>query len=280
MTGEGPLWDHRRGKLLWVDIPAGLVHEFDPRTGTDTATSVGQPVGAVGLAADEGLVLALRDGFGVLPAGSDRITALIEVEKQHPASRLNDGRCDSRGRFWAGTATLTHEPGAGALYCLERSARGYTLSVAFRGVTTSNGLDWSLDHRRMYYIDSMTRRIDLFDFDADRGVLSNRRPFVEIPPGDGLPDGMTVDAEGYVWVALIRGGTVRRYSPSGEVDMEISVPVAFVTSCAFGGPRLDELYITTSRHRLTPEQSAAQPAAGGLFVCRPGPAGRPAYLFG
>lgn len=280
MAGEGPLWDHRRGRLLWVDFPAGDIHTFDPQPAADTAVNVGQPVGAVGLSAAGGLVAALRDGFGFLPEESGRITELIEVAKPHPAGRLNDGRCDCGGRFWAGTVTPAHEPGRSALFCLRRSGSGYNVSVALRGVTTSNGLDWSPDNRRMYYIDSMTRRIDLFDFDEEHGTVSNRRPFVEVPRGDGLPDGMTVDAEGYVWVALIRGGTVRRYTPRGEIDMEISLPVTLVTSCTFGGPHLDELYITTARHRLKPEESAAQPHAGGLFVCRPGPVGRRAYLFG
>jgi len=278
--GEGPLWDQKRGRLLWVDIPANALHEFDPRSGTDTVLDVGQPISAVSICASGGLVAALRDGFGFLPPGDHRLSDLIDVEKDRPASRMNDGKCDCRGRFWAGTMAWDHTPEVGSLYCLQRSSQGFSLSVALTGITVANGLDWSPDNRGMYYIDSPTQRIDMFDFDAERGSVSRRRTFVDIPHADGLPDGMLVDAEGYVWVALFGRGKVRRYTPSGEIHMEIDVPVTLVTSCAFGGPHLDELYITTARHRLTPEEAAAQPTAGGLFVCRPGPVGRPPFSFG
>lgn len=278
--GEGPLWDQKRGRLLWVDIPANALHEFDPRSGTDTVTDVGQPIGAVGICERGGLVAALRDGFGFLAPGHHSVSELIEVEKDRPANRMNDGKCDCRGRFWAGTMAWDHTPEVGSLYCLQRSSQGFRLSAVLTGLTVANGLDWSPDNRRMYYIDSPTQRIDIFDFDAEQGAMSHRRTFVEIPRADGLPDGMLVDSEGYVWVALFGRGKVRRYTSSGEIDMEIRVPVTLVTSCAFGGPHLDELYITTARHRLTPEEAMAQPTAGGVFVCRPGPVGRLPFSFG
>jgi len=278
--GEGPLWDQTHGRLLWVDIPANALHEFDPSSGADTWTDVGQPISAVGVCARGGSVAALRDGFGFLAPGARGISQLVEVEKDRPGNRMNDGKCDCRGRFWAGTMAWDHTPAVGSLYCLERSSQGFRVSVALRGLTVANGLDWSPDNQRMYYIDSPTQRIDLFDFDPERGALSNRRTFVEIPRADGLPDGMLVDAEGCIWVALFGRGKVRRYTSRGEVDMEVRVPVTLVTSCAFGGPGLDELYITTARHRLTADEAAAQPTAGGLFVCRPGPRGRPPYTFG
>jgi len=278
--GEGPVWDQQHERLLWVDIPANALHEFDPRSGKDTVTDVGQPISAVGICAPGGLVAALRDGFGFLAPGDYGISELIEVEKDRPASRMNDGKCDSRGRFWAGTMAWDHTPEVGSLYCLERSSQRSRLSAVLTGLTVANGLDWSPDDRRMYYIDSPTQRVDVFDFDAAEGAISNRRTFVEIPRAEGLPDGMLVDSEGYVWVALFGRGKVRRYTPSGEIDMEIGVPVTLVTSCAFGGPQLDQLYITTARHRLTPEEAMAQPTAGGVFVCRPGPVGRPPFSFG
>jgi sugar lactone lactonase YvrE len=278
--GEGPLWDHERARLLWVDIPANALHEFDPQSGTDTVTDVGQPIGAVAVCARGGLVAALRDGFGFLPPEGRGVSGLVEVEKDRPANRMNDGKCDCRGRFWAGTMAWDHTPGAGSLYCLERSAGGCRVSVVLTGLTVANGLDWSPDNRRMYYIDSPTQRVDVFDFDAARGAVSNRRTFVAIPPSDGMPDGMVVDAEGGVWVALFGGGRIRRYAASGEIDIEVRVPVTLVTSCGFGGPHLDQFYITTARHRLTPEEAMAQPTAGGVFVCRPGPVGRPPFRFG
>ncbi len=131
----------------------------------------------------------------------------------------------------------------------------------------------------MYYIDSATQRIDVFEFDADLGTLSGRRPFVEIPASEGLPDGMTVDSEGCIWVALFRAGKVRRYTPYGTIDMEVTVPVTLVTSCAFGGSSLEDLYITTARHRLTTAEASLQTTAGGVFVCRPGPVGRQPFSF-
>jgi len=207
------------------------------------------------------------------------MSALVDVEKDQSGHRMNDGKVDCRGRFWAGTMAWDHTPRAGSLYCLERSAGRFHVSTKLRGITIANGLDWSPDDRLMYYIDSPTQRIDIFDFDADRGALQNRRTFVEIPSSDGLPDGMTVDAEGYIWVALFGRGRIRRYDPAGHIDMEVAFPVSLVTSCAFGGPELNELYVTTAWHRLTPEESAVQVVAGGLFVCRPGPTGRPPYVF-
>jgi sugar lactone lactonase YvrE len=278
--GEGPIWDETRQRLLWVDIPKNHVHFFDPSSGASATKDLGQPVGAVAICSGGGLIAALRDGFGFLPADSDRILDFIEVEKDKPANRMNDGKCDCMGRFWAGTMATDHTPAAGTLYRLERSGSGFTLLPMLDGITIANGLDWSPDNKRMYYIDSATQRIDMFDFDAERGTLSGRRPFVEIPASEGLPDGMTLDAEGCVWVALFQAGKVRRYSPSGTIDMEVRVPVSLVTSCAFGGRDLESLYITTARHRLTAEEAAVQTTAGGVFVCRPGPIGRKPFSFG
>jgi sugar lactone lactonase YvrE len=279
MIGEGPVWDQTRRRLLWVDIPNEVIHMHDPSTGASESKLTGQPVGSVGIRRDGGLVAALRDGFGMFSARSQGVDELIEVEKALTGNRMNDGKCDCRGRFWAGTMATNHTPQAGTLYRLERAGAGYAVSAEVAGITVANGIDWSPDNRLMYYIDSPTQRVDVFDFDAERGKLSNRRPLVEISPSEGLPDGMTVDAEGYLWVALFRGAKVRRYSPDGMADMEVRLPVTLVTSCAFGGPDLAELYITTARHRLTAAEAAEQATAGGLFVCRPGPVGRLPFRF-
>jgi sugar lactone lactonase YvrE len=279
--GEGPIWDDRTGRLHWVDICAGLVHRFSPSDGSDLVLDTGQPVGSLGLGAMGGLVLALRDGFGLLPAGAERAARVIEVEKDLTANRMNDGRCDAAGRFWAGTmsATMDHVVGAGSLYRLEKSGDDLKPVRIFGGLTVANGIDWSPGGRLMYYIDSPTQRVDVFDFDPDPGTVSGRRPFVQIPSSDGLPDGMVVDAEGGVWVALFRAGRLRRYSPSGAIKQEVEVPVALVTSATFGGPDLGDLYITTARHRLKPEERLGQPHAGSLFCCRPGPVGRLSHRF-
>jgi sugar lactone lactonase YvrE len=280
MIGEGPLWDIARQRLIWVDIAAGLIHRLDPLTGAAQHQSVGQPVSSVCVRADGGLIAALQDGFGVIPDEDSGDTRIVEVEKTTPTNRMNDGKCDCRGRFWAGTMAKDHTPRAGMLYRLECAEGEYRVSAEVGGITVANGLDWSLDNTLMYYIDSPTQRVDVFDFDADRGTIANRRPFIQIPQSDGEPDGMTVDAEGCLWVALFRRGKLRRYAPNGKAVMDVDVPVSLVTSCAFGGANLDELYITTARHRLTPAQAAQQPTAGGVFVCRPGATGRPSFLFG
>jgi sugar lactone lactonase YvrE len=278
--GEGPVWDVRRRRLLWVDIPNNHVHMFDPSSGASATYDLGQPVGSVAICSDGGLIAALRDGIGFLRPGSNAISRFVGIEKDKPENRMNDGKCDCMGRFWAGTMATDHTLGAGTLYRLERSGEGFTTLPVLKGITLANGLDWSLDSRRMYYIDSATQRIDMFDFDAARGTLSARRPFVEIPVAEGLPDGMTLDMDGCIWVALFGAGKVRRYDPRGATDMEVSVPATLVTSCAFGGPNLEFLYITTARHRLTAEEAAFQTTAGGVFVCRPGPSGREPFLFG
>jgi sugar lactone lactonase YvrE len=241
--GEGPVWDDRSGRLHWVDIRVGLVHRFSPGDGSDLVLDIGQPVGSVGLGAHGGLVMAVRDGFGLVPAAAERLETVIEVEKELVNNRMNDGRCDPAGRFWAGTmsASQVHEPGAGSLYRLEQVGTSLVPVRVFGGLTVANGIDWSPDGRRMYYIDSPTQRVDMFDFDMETGAVSNRRPFVDIPQADGLPDGMVVDAEGGVWVALFRAAKVRRYAPSGAIDLEVEVPVTLVTSAAFGGADLGKI---------------------------------------
>ncbi|HEX4767496.1 MAG TPA: SMP-30/gluconolactonase/LRE family protein [Lichenihabitans sp.] len=278
MIGEGPIWDVRRQQLIWVDIPAGAIHRLDPLAGPCDPQPTGQPVGSVGIRADGGLVAALRDGFAIISDGTGDMQ-LIEVEKSVSSNRMNDGTCDCRGRFWAGTMAVDHTPRAGTLYRLERTDGAYRASPEVGGITVANGLDWSPDNKLMYYIDSPTQRIDVFDFDADEGRLANRRPLVQISESEGLPDGMTVDGEGHIWVALFYAGKLRRYTPSGRAVMEVDLPVTLVTSCAFGGAKLDELYVTTARHRLTPAEATEQTHAGGIFVCRPGPIGRAPFQF-
>jgi sugar lactone lactonase YvrE len=279
--GECPVWDQRTARLHWVDIRAGLVHRFSPSDGSDLVIDVGQSVGSVGLGADGGLVVALRDGFGLIPTNSDRIDAIIEVEKPLIGNRMNDGRCDAAGRFWAGTiaSAWEQEPGAGALYRLEQVGESFGATQVLTDLTVANGIDWSPDERRMYFIDSPTQRIDVFDFDVDSGTIRNRRPFAEIPMGEGMPDGLVVDAEGCVWVALIGGGRLRRFSPLARFDLDIELPVTLVTSATFGGGDLTELYITTAKHRLTDDERGRQTHAGSVFGCRPGPSGKPPHYF-
>jgi sugar lactone lactonase YvrE len=188
---------------------------------------------------------------------------------------MNDGKCDSTGRFWAGTMALDVRPGAGSLY---RLGPKRDVERMVTGVTISNGLGWSLDDRLMYYIDTPHRRVDVFDFDSPAGAIANRRPFVTIE-GPGWPDGMAVDAEGGLWIAIWGGGKVLHYLSDGTLAGGVEVPVSQVSSCGFGGPELRDLYITTAWQNLSPERRAAEPLAGGLFRHRPGVAGQPTQVY-
>jgi sugar lactone lactonase YvrE len=272
--GEGPVWDARIDRVAWVDILAGRLH-LTARDGRTTTIQLPSPVGCLVPRTAGGWVAALTDGFWTV--GEDGTTTrLVDVQSDRPDLRFNDGKCDPQGRFWAGTMALDHRAGAGALYRLDPEL---SVHLMVDGVAISNGLDWSLDGRTMYYIDTPTRRIDQFDFDPASGAISDRRPFVTIDAADGSPDGLTVDAEGGIWLALWDGWRVRRYLPDGSIDREIRLPVSEVTCPVFGGPDLDELYITTAWELLSEEQHAREPLAGALFRVRPGVRGRPPNPF-
>jgi sugar lactone lactonase YvrE len=269
--GEGPVWDSNNQVLYWVDIVGEKVHRFDLRSGTDIAIGVGQPVGSLALRATGGLVLALRDGFGVLDLEDNSTRVIADLNINDPDILMNDGKCDRIGRFWAGSQSWRGRPGLGALYRFEQDHR---VTRILDNVTCSNGLDWSTDGTILYYIDSPAGGIDAFDFDLATGDVRKRRRLVDIPLEQGQADGMTVDADGYLWVAVWDGWSIRRYDPDGRLTRVIDLPVARVTSCTFGGPDLADLYVTTARSGLTPEQLEEQPMAGGVFRCRPGPRGR------
>jgi sugar lactone lactonase YvrE len=267
-VGESALWDHRRGRLRWVDILRGLVHATDPTTGETTSTAVGEHVGAIALLGSDDLLLAIRDGFAELRNGrvGDRTRVVDD-----PGVRMNDGKADPSGRFVAGSMAYDESEGAGTLFVRESDG---AVRVLIERVSISNGVAWSLDGATMYYVDTRTRRIDAFDYDAQRGAIANRRAFVSVPEGDGGPDGITVDADGCVWVALFRGGRVRRYSPTGDAMADVQVPTPLVTSCAFGGAGLDRLFITSASHVLDPNDPRME-LAGSVFVADPGCVGRP-----
>ena len=258
--GEGPTWDAGTGSLVWVDILGSAVHRFDPGPGTDEVTPVPQHVGAAKPRTNGGLVLNLRDGVGLLePSGELRWLVYWARE----GMRGNDAAVDPAGRLWAGTMRYDQQPGGGFL---ARVGTGGQATVVLPEVTISNGTGWSPDESRMYYVDSPTRRIDMFDFEIDTGETRDRRPFTEIGDTDGVPDGLCVDADGCVWVAVNGGGQVRRYTPDGALDRTVDVPVRQVTACCLGGPDLADLYVTTARERFTDVDAAAQPLAGSLFV--------------
>ena len=271
--GEGPIWDSRTNRLVWVDILARRIHLTDVRTGASEVIEVPLHVGAVAPRAAGGFVAALQDGFWVVGDGpAHRITPVAEAR---PGLRFNDGKCDPAGRFWAGTMAYDQSSGAAALYRLDSNGRA---TLMLDGVTISNGLAWSLDGRTMYYIDTPTQRIDAFSFMPATGEISERRPVIRIPAEVGAPDGMTIDAEGGLWVALWGGAAVHRYL-DGRLDQVINLPVGQPTSCTFGGEDLDELYVTSAWEGLSVKERKAQPLAGALFRVRPGVRGLPPAVF-
>ena len=260
---EGPRWDQRIERLLWVDIDGRALHRFDPATGEDEATPLPLKVGSAAPTRDTDLVLvALADRLAIVDVGTGDVEDLVELPHAHPGLRANDGAVDPAGRFWVGTMAEDESPGKGALYRFE----GDELTTVLAPVSLSNGLDWAGE--RMYHVDSPTKRVDLLDYDEATGAVENRRPFATIEEGVGVPDGLVIDDEGGLWLALYGGAQVRRYSPDGELDAKLAVPADNVTACWFGGERL---YITTAR--------SPQPLGGSLFVAEPGVSGPPARAF-
>ncbi len=274
--GEGPLWERDEATLWWVDILAARVHRFSPRSGTDDSFETGSPVGAVGLRADGGLVLALEGNFATADRDGRRLEAVTGFTVDTVAVRFNDGKVDPWGGFCAGTMDRSDERSRGALY---RLGPDLAVTVLRTEVACSNGLDWTDDGRYLYYIDTPTRSVDRFAIDPETGGLRRRQRVVRLD-GPGMPDGMALDGEGCVWVALWGGGQVRRYTPGGRLDRVITLPVSLVTSVAFGGDHLDELYITTASDELSAQARRDEPHAGDLFWCAAGVRGRPSHRFG
>lgn len=268
VLGEGPLWDPGRGELIWLDIEPGTVHRYDPATGADGVKEAGGRVGFAVLRAFGGLVVGVEHSF-VAIGEQGAVEQIAVVEPQAP-TRFNDGNCDARGRLYAGTMALDESSPVGSLYRLDPDG---SVERLLADVTVSNGLDWSPTDDTLYYVDSAIG-VDKFDFDVETGRLSERRPFIRLKDPGVVPDGLAVDVEGFIWVALWGGWAVRRYTPDGELEREIKLPTAQITSCAFGGHELDELYITSARVGLSDGDLARQLHAGSLFCHRPGVVGR------
>lgn len=278
ILGEGPMWYERRQRLYWVDIEAHKIHETDPATRWDVEIDVGERVGCLAPAGGSLLVLGVQSGFAAFDLDTGLRAAIDDPEHHLPDNRFNDGKCDPAGRFWAGTMAVSEDPACGSLHCLDTDL---TVSCKVPGVSVSNGLAWSLDDRTMYYVDSPTREVVAYDYERATGAIANPRRVWQVPEGEGFPDGMTIDRDGCLWVALWDGWRVVRIDPAaGREIAEIRMPVARPTSCVFGGPGLDELFITSARVRLSDEQLREQPLAGGLFHCRPGVKGYAAVEFG
>lgn len=276
--GEGALWDERESVLYWVDIVQNKVQRFDPRNRSNLSYDVGESVGTVVLSQDQRLLLGLRNGIGTLDPTTGRVTHLVDVERDKPHTRLNDGKCDPRGRFWVGSICEREPEFDGGLYCLDASL---ALTTKLTGIQCSNGLVWSRDQRTFYYIDTPTHEIWGYQFDPDSGAIREKRIVATIPNALGSPDGMTIDSDDHLWVALFGGHRVLRIDPvKRQIELQIPVPASNVTSVAFGGRDLDELYITTARIGLSAEQREAEPLSGSLFRVQVPYRGVPANRFG
>ena len=275
--GEGPVWDPDRRLLWWVDILGGVVHGFDPATGDDRAIAIGEAVGAIALRASGGLIVAAAGRIGALDPETGRIDDLVTFEPETPPRRMNDAKCDPTGALWVGRMALDGAPGLGSLLRLDPDLR---LTIVETGLAVPNGMAWSTDGRRMYFIDSMRRQITEQAFDAATRMVEPGRPLLDFPEAAGLPDGMTIDTEGCLWVAMWGGGRVLRIAPDGRTIDRIDVPgVSQASSCTFGGDDLGDLYITTARENFTEDDATHEPNAGGLFRVRPGPRGMLADRF-
>ena len=276
--GEGPIWDVEDKCLWWIDVEAGLVHRFDPGSHKNETFEIGQRVGTVVRRESGGLMLAVVSGIGTYDPETRQFQIICDPESDKADNRFNDGKCDPAGRFWAGTLNFKDESvPSGALYCLHPDGN---LVKHFDGVQVSNGIVWTSDAKTMYYIDSPTRSIDAFDYELSTGNISNRRSVVQFTEEQGYPDGMTIDSEDMIWVAQWAGWGVTRFDPrSGEVLEKIDIPAAQVTACAFGGPDMTDLYITTARRGLDSDALQKQPHAGSLFVAKPGVRGVPSYRY-
>jgi len=268
--GEGPLWDELAGVLRWVDMHNGDILTLTP-PGAIERMHVGKIAAAMRPRAAGGLVVAVEHGFVLIDR--DGQIGPEQTAFTDPECRMNEGGVDRQGRFFCGSMAYDQAPGRGALY---RFDPGGAISVTLTGVTISNGIAWSADGEQMYYIDTPDQRVDIFDYDPAAGRPSGRRSLVLVDPDHGGPDGMALDAEGGIWVALFGGHAVHRYRGDGALDEVIDLPVSQVTACAFGGQDLDQLYITTSRENLPP---GAEPQAGAVFHATPGVRGLPLGTF-
>jgi D-xylonolactonase len=274
VLGEGPIWVAREQALYWVDIPEKRLFRWSEAEGLRERELAGH-LCSLAPRASGGFIGGGYDGFLAIDLETGRTDHLGDPEPERDANRFNDGKVDREGRFWAGTMDRFEREATGSLYRLDPDLKWTHIDGGYR---VTNGPAFSLDGRTMYHSDSALQRVYAFDLAAD-GSAANRRIFAEFGPGEGYPDGMTVDAENCLWIAFWDGWCLRRLSPSGERLLDLAMPVQRPTSCAFGGPALDCLFITSASRGLTRAEIAEQPSAGGLFMTSPGVIGVAEPLF-
>ncbi len=274
--GEGPVWSEREQALYWVDILGRRLHRHAANNEQRTWQFDEEISSVVERAEGPGLALTLRHGFAFFDPATEKLQCLVQPEAHLPNNRFNDGKCDHAGRYWAGSVEFGCKEQVGTLY---RLLPDLTCTKMDEGYVITNGPTWSLDRKTMYYTDSDLACIYAFDFDSSTGDLANKRVFLQFDASEGSPDGMTTDAEGYLWIAQWGASKVTRRDSQGAVVQTISLPCSHVTSCSFGGPHFKTLYITTARVGLSEEQLEREPLAGGLFAIELDVAGIPANRF-
>lgn len=278
ILGEGPTWDIGEGVLYWVDIKRPAVFRLDPTLGQTGHCPVPRPIGCVAPTSFvQRLVFADADGFGFLDLATGFITRIADPESNLSGNRFNDGKVDRRGRLWAGTVDDKCVKPTGSLYRLDPDGSVHRMASGF---ICSNGIGWSPDDHTMYFTDSMVRKIWAYEFDPDRGELGERRVFASFAEADGVPDGLTIDAEGFIWSAIWDGWRIVRFAPDGRVDREVRMPVQRPTNCMFGGADLRTLYITSASVELGCEALMKGPLAGALFALECEVPGIPEVPFG
>jgi L-arabinonolactonase len=273
--GEGPVWDVQEQALYWVDIAGRMLQRRQHATGTVQHWTMPERIASFALRRSSGMVLALETGFAFFEPLTEKLRWISRPEVMIRHNRFNDGKCDSSGRFWAGTMDDRAAEHTGSLYRLDSDLAVHRMGD---GIGISNSLAWSPDDSTFYFADTLDGRIYAYDFDAPSGAISRKRPFVSVS-GPGVPDGSAVDSEGYLWNAEWNGWRIVRYAPDGSVDRVIALPVQKPTSCAFGGPDLRTLYVTSAAWDLGQSDLAAQPWAGGVLAIEVDVAGLPAPRF-
>jgi sugar lactone lactonase YvrE len=278
--GEGPVWDARRGILWWLDILVGEVHAFDPATGADRSWGVGAEVGAAALDDGGRLLLGLPDRLAAFDPSDGSLRTVADLPSGPVALRCNDCRPDPAGRLWLGRMAYDEAEGVGSLVRIEPDG---TVVTVLDGLACPNGMAWPAADPGFVFIDSPRRTVDRYPWDSTTGRPGTPTPLLDLAatdlPPEALPDGMTIDAEDHLWLAVWGGGCLLRIAPDGSIVERTAMPVSQPTSCAFGGPELAELYVTSARVGLDPAAAAREPLAGGLFRLRPGVAGRPADVY-
>jgi sugar lactone lactonase YvrE len=276
VTVEAPFWSVDEGVLYWVDIDGKTVFRYRLENGAEQTFALDYEIGCLIPRRNGGFVAGLDRGLAFLNSGLTKTEFFASPEDGLPRTRFNDGKCDRRGRFWVASADRNEVEPLGALYCLNGSGQ---LTQALSQVVVGNGMGWSPDNKTMYFTDTGIGKIFAFDYEIETGATSNRRVFVEVDDQGGLPDGLTVDVEGFIWSAHWSGWRITRYDPDGRIDRVVDMPVPNVTSLTFGGPNLDQLFVTTARLGLSDQEIANAPLSGGLFVVDVGVKGLPETLY-